>query len=167
VSQQAQPVTHIRRAAPDDAPAIASVLYRSFVEYEALYTPEAFAATTPGADRVRERMDEGPAWLALQGDTAVATISAVPRGAALYVRSMAVVPAARGQAIGRALLEHVERYAIQSGFERLFLSTTPFLTGAIRLYEQWGFCRSDEGPHDLFGTPLFTMVKPCNVKRKT
>jgi hypothetical protein len=41
----------------------------------------------------------------------------------------------------------------------LFLSTTPFLTHAIVLYEGLGFQRSNEGPHDLFGTPLFTMVK--------
>lgn len=161
MNEAAQPVTHIRRAAPDDAPAIASVLYSSFVEYEALYTPEAFAATTPPADQIRDRMSEGPVWLALQNDTAVGTISAAPRGAALYVRSMAVAPTARGQGIGRELLEHVEQFAVQSGFERLFLSTTPFLTGAIRLYEQWGFSRSDEGPDDLFGTPLFTMEKPC------
>ncbi len=44
--------------------------------------------------------------------------------------------------------------------ERLFLSTTPFLTHAIRLYEHAGFQRNAEGSPDLFGTPLFTMVKP-------
>lgn len=39
------------------------------------------------------------------------------------------------------------------------LSTTPFLARAIRLYEQSGFQPTTEGPSDLFGTPLFTMVK--------
>ncbi len=56
-------------------------------------------------------------------------------------------------------MSHVENVASEHGFRRLFLSTTPFLTSAIRLYERWGFQRSDEGPHDLHGTPLFTMVK--------
>jgi hypothetical protein len=36
---------------------------------------------------------------------------------------------------------------------------TPFLNTAIRLYEAFGFRRMNDGPHDLFGTPLFTMEK--------
>jgi len=47
----------------------------------------------------------------------------------------------------------------ERGCKRLYLSTTPFLHSAIRLYERCGFRRTDEGPHDLFGTPLFTMEK--------
>jgi hypothetical protein len=39
------------------------------------------------------------------------------------------------------------------------LSTTPFLAFAIALYERFGFRRSDAGPRELFGTPLFTMTK--------
>jgi hypothetical protein len=45
------------------------------------------------------------------------------------------------------------------GYERLLLSTTPFLDRAIRLYEKFGFRRNGEPPHDLFGTPLITMDK--------
>ncbi|HEV8659305.1 MAG TPA: hypothetical protein VGS96_11840 [Thermoanaerobaculia bacterium] len=41
----------------------------------------------------------------------------------------------------------------------LVLSTTPFLDRAIALYERCGFRRTDEPPHDRFGTPLFTMRK--------
>ena len=45
------------------------------------------------------------------------------------------------------------------GFQRMFLSTTPFLLAAVRLYEQFGFQPTDAGPRELFGTPLFTMEK--------
>jgi GNAT superfamily N-acetyltransferase len=72
---------------------------------------------------------------------------------------MAVLPEARGHDIGELLLEHVERYAREQGCKRMYLSTTPFLDRAIRLYERWGFRRDDAGPHALYGTPLFTMVK--------
>ncbi|MBC7909661.1 MAG: GNAT family N-acetyltransferase, partial [Pyrinomonadaceae bacterium] len=78
---------------------------------------------------------------------------------ALYIRGMAALPLARGQGIGELLLKHVESFAREHGHERLTLSTTPFLDRAIRLYERAGFLRSDDGPHDLFGTPLFTMAK--------
>ena len=86
-------------------------------------------------------------------------ISAVPKSAGLYIRSMAVLPSARGYGIGYILLQSVEQFAIAKGYRRTFLSTTPFLHGAIRLYEHFGFQRNNDGPHELFGTPLFTMVK--------
>ncbi len=149
----------IRTAGSNDAPAIASVLYESFVEYQPSYTREAFTATTLASDRIRDRMNEGPVWVALRDGAVVGTVSAVPKGEALYIRGMAVLPAARGQGIGGLLLRHLESFAFAHGYKRLLLSTTPFLTHAIRLYEHFGFRRSSEGRHDLFGTPLLTMVK--------
>jgi GNAT superfamily N-acetyltransferase len=149
----------VRRAMLDDAPEIASVLQRSFAEYESFYTAEAFAATISTPDLIRERINEGPVWIAVRQGKIVGTVSALPRAEALYVRGMAVDPAARARGTGRLLLERVEEFAIRKGFERLFLSTTPFLSSAIRLYEKYGFSRTNEGPHELSGTPLFTMVK--------
>ena len=149
----------VRRAVADEAPAIAAVLHNAFLEYEALYTPGGLAATTPTSDQIRQRWDEGPVWVALQDDIIIGTVAAVSRGATLYVRSMAVLPTARGLGIGKLLMQHLEQFAVAGGHRRLLLSTTPFLTGAIRLYEQLGFQRTEDGPHALFGTALFTMVK--------
>jgi len=154
-------------AAPSDASRVASVLYDSFVEYESSYTPEAFAATAPTSGQVQSRMEEGPVWVVARDDEIVGTVSVVPQGEALYIRGMAVLPAARGHKVGELLLKQIESYAAARGYKRLLLSTTPFLARAIRLYEHFGFRRSSEGPHDLFGTPLFTMVKtlePADVK---
>jgi len=72
---------------------------------------------------------------------------------------MAVLPTARGQGTGELLLLQIESYATEQGCGRLVLSTTPFLRRAIRLYEKFGFRRNGGGPHDLCGTPLFTMEK--------
>jgi GNAT superfamily N-acetyltransferase len=151
---------HIRLARASDAAAIASVLLQSFAEHQTSYTPAAFAATTSTADQIRRRLHEGPVWVACHDDAIVGTVSAIPKGEACYIRSMAVLPAARGHAIGRLLLQHVEHFAAAHGCTYSLLSTTPFLTRAIRLYEQVGFRRSSNGSHDLFGTALFTMMKP-------
>ena len=154
---------NIRTATPGEAEAIAAVLHESFAEYERLYTPEAFAATAPSSDRILSRMSEGPAWVAVRDDgLIVGTGAAVGKGESLYIRGMAVLPAARGRGVGEALLRHIEGFAAAQGYRRLILSTTPFLDRAIRLYERFGFRRGDEGPHDLFGTPLFSMVKELN-----
>jgi ribosomal protein S18 acetylase RimI-like enzyme len=149
----------IRRAVADDARAVASVLRESFEEYEHLYTREGFEATTPACAEVLRRIEEGPVWVALIDDAVVGTVSVVPKGEALYVRGMGIASAARGRGIGELLLRQVEGFASGHGFKRLFLSTTPFLHRAIRLYERYGFERTDDGPDNLFGTPLFTMEK--------
>ena len=154
-----KPDIQIRLAAPDEAEGIALVLREAFVEYRASYTAEAFAATTPSGEHLRSRMDEGPVWIAVRDEVIVGTVSVVPRGESLYVRGMAVLPTARGQRVGEALLRQVEEFASAHGSRRLYLSTTPFLARAIQLYERAGFKRSDEGPNELCGTPLFTMEK--------
>ena len=154
-----KPDIQIRRAGPSDAESIAAVLREAFVEYKAAYTAEAFAATTPSGEHLQSRMDEGPMWVAVRDGVIVGTVSVVPRGESLYIRGMAVLPVARGERLGEALLHQVEEFASAQGFQRLYLSTTPFLARAIQLYERAGFKRSDEGPHELCGTPLFTMEK--------
>jgi N-acetylglutamate synthase-like GNAT family acetyltransferase len=158
-SDRVIPRIKIRVAKLEDIESIASVLYESFAEFEPVYTPEAFAATTPTSERLRVRWNEGPVWLAVSNNNAVGTISAVVENDSLYLRSMAVVPAARTQNIGHLFLKEVEVYAIAHSCKRMFLSTTPFLTQAIRLYERYGFARSSDGPDELFGTLLFTMEK--------
>src|SRR5204863_807321 len=109
-------------------------LAAAFALYKDQYTPGAFAATTPGAEVIAQRFSEGPLWVAEMGGTIVGTASAVPTGTGLYVRSVAVAPAARGQRLGARLMRVVEAYVRAEGFQRLFLSTTPALTSAIQMY---------------------------------
>jgi GNAT superfamily N-acetyltransferase len=149
----------IRLAGRDDAAAISAVLYESFVEFRDLYTDGGFAATALGVEQILVRMREGPVWVALRDGAVLGTVAAVGKGESAYVRGMAVLPAARGLGAGSALLRAVESWACGEGHTRLFLSTTPFLDSAIRLYERFGFRRMAEEPQDLFGTPLFTMEK--------
>ena len=146
----------------DEAGAISGVLRSAFAEYEALYTAEGYRATTPGPDAVLERMREGPVWVAVLGEEIIGTVAAVCEDRECYVRGMGVVPDSRARGVGALLLQAVENHAIGQQARRMYLSTTPFLDRAIRLYERFGFQRSDEGPLDLFGTPLFTMTKRLN-----
>ncbi|MBO0781666.1 MAG: GNAT family N-acetyltransferase, partial [Ktedonobacteraceae bacterium] len=125
-----------------------------------IFTPEGFVATTPTHVQIQQRMSEGPIWAVFSENALIGTVSAVLKDETVYVRSMAVLPGARGLGLGALLLAQVEAFANEHGAERLFLSTTPFLTRGIRLYERAGFQRTSEGPDNLFGTPLFTMVKP-------
>lgn len=152
-------IVEIRLAGCNDIAAIVQVLHESFKEYRTLYTDGGFAATALSAEQVGRRIDEGPVWVALLDGAVLGTAAAVSKGPDLYIRGMAVLPRARGHRIGESLLKEIETYATQQRSRRLFLSTTPFLDRAIRLYQTFGFRRTEEGPHELFGTPLFTMEK--------
>jgi len=157
---------HVRLASPGDAGRIAAVLLAAFRDFEPLYTPQGFRATTPTADEIAGRLAGGPSWIAVEDSEVVGTISAVERAGEIYLRSMAVLPSARGRGIATQLLQTVEAFALSRRARRLTLSTTPFLTDAIRLYEQAGFRRTPAPPLDLYGTPLFGMAKELAEGRR-
>jgi len=148
----------IRLARIRDAEAISATLREAFAEFESLYTPAGFSATTPSKEQIEARFGEGPIWVAELAGKLVGTIAAVPRGTELYIRSMAVLPAARGQGVGTLLLNATEAFAVEHQYGRLVLDTTPFLLEAVRLYERYGFRRTGE-QSDLLGTPLAAMAK--------
>lgn len=147
----------IRTALETDAEAVSEVLRRAFAEYEPLYTRAGFAVTTPGPDRIRQRMQEGPVWIAVEQGRVIGTVSAVLQPNGCYIRGMAVLPDSRAKGLGRLLLATAESFAREHGMDRLHLSTTPFLGRAIRLYTAFGFERGSDG--DLLGTPMFNMTK--------
>lgn len=154
--QKGQP--SLRIAAPEDAEEIVAVLAESFVEHKSSYTAPAYAATVPTIDEITKRFSEGTTWIASCKGRIVGTISVVPTKDSLYIRSMAILPEARGNRIGERFLKEIEDYAVARNYRKLVLNTTPFLKRAIRLYEKFGFVLC--GADDLFGTPLLTMEKP-------
>jgi len=56
---------------------------------------------------------------------------------------VSVVESWRGRGIGRALIEHVERWAADHGVERMILHVSAANTGAIGLYESMGYVDVD------------------------
>lgn len=153
-------VPEVRLAVPGDETAIAKVLFEAFSRFREDYTPESFSIVTPSSDEVAKRFTEGPMWVAEDSGEIVATVSVLPEPEWLYIRSMAVSPAAQGLGIAHRLLDAIEEYAIGEGFERLFLYTTYFSIGAIELYEKHGFVRGrDTTAEEWFGTPGLAMEK--------
>lgn len=160
-----QPQLKIRTARPDDAAVIAGILAETFAEYISFYTPEAFTVMTPGENEIQKRFHAaGEMWVATLDGEIAGTVSAVPHkggggsnGNALYIRSLAILPAAQGLRIGERLLREIENYAAANKFRGLTLSTGEFLRRAVRLYERCGFIR--RGVDDFYGTPLIAMEK--------
>lgn len=136
----------IKLAGPDDSETIAALIYEAFAPFEAEYTAGAFEYTTPKADAIRPRFEEGPIWIAELDGEAVGTVSGLPDGERFYIRSMAIKPSAQRHGIGQKLLDVLEAHARAEGFEKLYLYTTYVLPGAQRLYEKNGFYVLRETP---------------------
>ena len=161
-------MVEIRIAKTEEAGAIVEVLREAFGLFEKEYTPESFTIVTPDTDEIVARFNKGPQWVAVKDSEIVGTVSAVPEPEWLYIQSMAVRPSAQGLGVAHKLLDAVERYAIDNGFDRLFLYTTYFSTGAIELYEKHGFVRGrDTTAEEWYGTPGLAMEKNIgrNIKQ--
>jgi GNAT superfamily N-acetyltransferase len=129
----------IKTARLDGAAEITGILQETFAEYESLYTPEAFAMITLSADEIKKRFSEaGKIWVAMLDGKIVGTVSAVHRNESLYIRSLAILPAAQGLRIGERLLTEIENYAVADGYKILTLSTGEFLHRAVRHTKDWG-----------------------------
>jgi|WetSurMetagenome_2_1015567.scaffolds.fasta_scaffold22476_4 GNAT superfamily N-acetyltransferase len=74
------------------------------------------------------------------------------------IRLMSVIPSARGQGVGRCLLDECIARARRDGAEKLALHTTPLMIAAQLLYVRAGFERLRPLP-DMFGAPYVLMVK--------
>lgn len=150
----------IRRAKAHDSEAIAEILRVAFGAISSEYTPEAFVEVTPSAELISQRFEEGPLWVADKDGRLVGTVSAVAEPEWLYIRSMAVLPEAQGLGVGFGLMREVEKYAVENGFERLFLYTTLSSRPAHRLYQKLGFYVVRETTaEEWFGTPGLAMEK--------
>jgi GNAT superfamily N-acetyltransferase len=151
-------MAEIRRASADDSETIAGLIYEAFAPFEAEYTPGAFEYTTPKADAIRPRFEEGPIWIAEVDGEPVGTVSGMRDGERFYIRSMAIKPSVQRGGIGQRLLDALESHARQEGFEKLYLYTTFVLPGAKRLYEKNGFYVLRETPpeewHDMGGLEM-------------
>jgi ribosomal protein S18 acetylase RimI-like enzyme len=144
----------IRRAGPDDAAAIARLLHDFNSEYDEP-TPGVEALT--GYLRPLLEAEEATVLLAGAGPDGLSVIRIRPAiwdGAKeAYLQELYVVPALRGNGIGRALLEATMDLARSAGASGIDLNTGETDTAARALYESAGFTNregSPDGPSMLF-----------------
>jgi DNA-binding MarR family transcriptional regulator/predicted GNAT family acetyltransferase len=93
----------------------------------------------------------------------IAELDGAPAGSVMLVdagngiaklRLLIVEPHARGRGIGRRLVEHCIKLALDAGYRKVVLWTQSVLTDARRIYESAGFVRTEEKPHRSFGVDL-------------
>lgn len=94
-------------------------------------------------------------WIAEMDGEPVGSVFLVNGSAGVAkLRLLIVDPQARGQGVGRRLVEECIRFARAKGYRKITLWTQSILTGARHIYESHGFKRVVEQPHDGWGVPL-------------
>jgi ribosomal protein S18 acetylase RimI-like enzyme len=117
-------------------------------------TFEAYVAG-PLAKFVGRHSDRDRLWIAERGAHimgCIAIVGASHRQAQL--RWFLVVPSARGQGLGRALLHEAVEFCERQAYECVFLWTVSALTAAAGLYRRFGFEKVEEHPGHLWGVDV-------------
>ena len=84
----------------------------------------------------------GEFWVVEREDQIVGTAAYYPieRGNnAVEIRKMYILPAARGQGLGKFLLQELESKIIARGFDEIWIETASVLKKAVKMYENNGY----------------------------
>lgn len=136
----------IRDWQPSDRAAAASLIAQVLQEY-GLATC-GLATDAGGADwdvlnvEVAYWKTNGEFWVVEQGNQLIGTAGYYPvnRGEnAVEIRKMYLLPAARGQGLGRYLLTSLEAAIAAKGFRQIWIETASVLKEAVCLYESSGY----------------------------
>ena len=129
------------------------VLYAQ--EYGLDWTFELYIAK--GYIEAAEVLTSGKArlWVAEDAGKIVGSVAIVEHSPdAAQLRWFLVHPGARGQGLGRRLLKEAIELSRASGYQKIFLWTLGHLDAAIHLYRAFGFQKTEEATHRLWGQTL-------------
>jgi putative acetyltransferase len=132
----------VRSWKPDDRQAAAKVIKTALAEYGLGWEPN-------GADRDVLAIEEaylacgGEFWVVENQEEIVGTSAYYPcphRGQqAVEIRKMYLSTQARGQGLGKYLLQELERSILAHGYSEIWIETASVLATAVKLYEANGY----------------------------
>ncbi|MGH8932695.1 MAG: GNAT family N-acetyltransferase [Egibacteraceae bacterium] len=139
--------TTLRAAAQGERAGVVRLVLDSYAEFEPFLASSNWAQMRANLAAVPSS-GEGDLLIAEVGDEVVGTVTYLAPGPRSYdrvpfdwalIRVLAVLPAYRGQGIGRMLTRECLRRAQQDGAATVGLHTAELFTAARAMYEQMGF----------------------------
>lgn len=148
----------IRDARNDERAAIERLTLAAYAEYATIMAPSAWAGLNQAVLTALRSGEEAERIVAEQAGTLVGSVMLYPAEVNAYrgltgqvawpeLRLLAVLPSARGNGVGVALVNECVKRARQAGATALGLHTSDSMQAAIHMYEQMGFVR--DPAHDF------------------
>ncbi|NEP16912.1 MAG: GNAT family N-acetyltransferase [Leptolyngbya sp. SIO4C1] len=138
----------IRDWQPGDRAAAAAVVKTVLAEYGLGWEVNCGASTDQDAVEIEKYYWQtgGEFWVVEAADQIIGTGGYYPieRGeGAVEIRKMYLLPAARGQGLGRFLLSQLEAAIAARHYQEIWVETATVLKEAVRLYEKNGYLPAD------------------------
>jgi len=161
------PPFQIRAARADEQAAIRDLTLAAYEQYATIMAATAWAGLQRAIQSALARDDGAERIVAVQDDgRLIGSVSLYPADTNAYggsvvrvsrpeLRLLAVSATARGQGVGKALVQECLRRAALAGADALGLHTSASMQAALHLYEQLGFVRT---PADDFRPPGAELV---------
>ncbi|QXH53401.1 GNAT family N-acetyltransferase [Pseudomonas fakonensis] len=136
----------LRRANPADADTIAVLV----AEACSPYIPRIGRKPGPMLDDYGQVVRDELVFVALQGERIVGVLVLRHEGRELLLVNVAVLPACKGQGIGRLLMDACEAQARTAGCEAIRLYTHERMTENIAIYQKLGYRETHRATQDGF-----------------
>jgi len=147
-----QPAVTVRRATPDDVPALYVVVHDAYL----LYVPRIGRMPAPMTADYSAAVQAGQAWVA-EADGAIAgllVLVAYPDH--LLIENIAVQPSAQRRGIGSRLLELAEDEARANGLSEIRLYTNEGMTENLAFYPRHGYRETRRAEENGFRRVFFS-----------
>lgn len=135
----------IRNWQPVDRPFVAEVIRQVLIEYSLPWQPDLADQDVLNIESFYLQTG-GVFWVVTENDKIVGTAGYYPINrqqqpgdSSVEIRKMYLLPATRGQGLGKFLLTALEKHIIDSGFNTIWIETASLLKEAVILYEKNGY----------------------------
>jgi ribosomal protein S18 acetylase RimI-like enzyme len=148
----------LREATIEDAATLLRLMHSAFEEYVGHLVPPS-AAHDETVQTIRERLTRGSAVMAFIDDEPAGFAFYHRQDSHLYFSRLSVLPKYRLRGVGRALVDFVEKRAIESGSEGVRLGVRVQLPHLKDWYERLGYTVTKYVAHDGHTTPTYLLME--------
>jgi ribosomal protein S18 acetylase RimI-like enzyme len=148
------PTITLRPANPEEAAIIAGIVNAAYAKWIAVIGRKPRPMQTDYQRALLEHTFD----VAVENGQIVGLIETMQRDDHLWIENVAVVPAAQGRGIGRYLLAHAERQAIETGTFEIRLLTNGAFDANLSLYRRLGYV-VDREEDFMNGTTVYMSKK--------
>ncbi|NIE78517.1 GNAT family N-acetyltransferase [Pantoea sp. Tr-811] len=141
-----RPTLTLRKAQPADVEAITALVQAAYSPY----IERIGKAPAPMLDDYRQVLADCDVQVAVQGLQVVGVLVMECEGEQMLLANVAVLPACKGQGIGKALMTFCETHALQAGCKAVRLYTHERMTENIEIYHKLGYVETHRAEEQGF-----------------